>query len=129
VKDVRGDRIITRAGENRAGGGGDLRKRAGRGSNEETNTQGSQGKKAVEFYAALVLALALAAVAGVLYFYVMFLEGRSRQQRRHIADLERSNGELRRELEQTRALLDRELEHSRTLWPELLDETGDLSRN
>ena len=83
----------------------------------------------MEFYAALVLALALAAIAGVLYFYVMFLEGRSRQQKRHIGELERSNEELRRELEQTRALLDRELEHSRTLWPELLDETGDLSRN
>jgi hypothetical protein len=83
----------------------------------------------VEFYAALVLALALAAIAGVLYFYVMFLEGRSRQMKRHIGELERSNGELRLELRQTRALLERELEHSRTLWPELLDETGDLSRN
>ncbi|HEX8151388.1 MAG TPA: hypothetical protein VF591_29680 [Pyrinomonadaceae bacterium] len=83
----------------------------------------------MEFYAALVLALALAAIAGVLYFYVMFLEGRSRQMKRHIGELERSNGELRLELRQTRALLERELEHSRTLWPELLDETGDLSRN
>ena len=95
----------------------------------QTNKQGIQGKKAVEFYAALVLALALAAIAAVLYFYVMFLEGRARQMKRHIAELERSNGELRRELEQTCALLDRELEHSRTLWPELLDETGDVSRN
>jgi len=95
----------------------------------ENDKQGSQGKKAVEFYAALVLALALAAAAGVLYFYVMFLEGRARQMKRHIGELERSNAELRRELEQTRALLDRELEHSRTLWPELLDETGDISRN
>ena len=95
----------------------------------QTNTQGSQGKKAVEFYAALVLALALAAAAGVLYFYVMFLEGRARQMKRHIGEIERSNEELRRELQQTRVLLDRELEHSRTLWPELLDETGDLSRN
>jgi flagellar basal body-associated protein FliL len=95
----------------------------------QTDKQGSQGKKAVEFYAALVLALALAAIAGVLYFYAMFLEARARQQRKHIAELERSNEELRRELQQTRALLDRELEHSRTLWPEMLDETGDLSRN
>ncbi len=95
----------------------------------QTNRQGIQGKKAVEFYAALVLALALAAVAGVLYFYVMFLEGRARQQKRHISELERSNGELRRELEQTRALLDREQEHSRMLWPELLDDAGDVSRN
>ena len=83
----------------------------------------------MEFYAALVLALALAAIAGVLYFYVMFLEGRARQMKRHIAELERSNEELRRDLEQTRALLDSELEHSRTLWPELLEDTGDVSRN
>ena len=88
----------------------------------QTDKQGIQGEKVVEFYAALVLALALAAVAAVLYFYVMFLEGRSRQMKRHIGELERSNGELRRDLEQTRALLDRELEHSRTLWPELLDD-------
>ena len=83
----------------------------------------------MEFYAALVLALALAAIAGVLYFYVMFLEGRSRQMKRHINELERSNEELRRDLQQTRALLERELEHSRTLWPELLDDAGDVSRN
>ena len=95
----------------------------------QTNTQGIQGKKAVEFYAALVLALALAAIAGVLYFYLMFLEGRARQMKRHIKELERSNEELRRELEQTRVLLDRELEHTRALWPELLDDAGDFSRN
>ena len=96
---------------------------------KQTDKQGIQGKKVVEFYAALVLALALAAIAGVLYFYVMFLEGRSRQMKRHISELECSNEGLRRDLEQTRALLDRELEHSRTLWPELLDDAGDVSRN
>ena len=83
----------------------------------------------MEFYAALVLALTLAAIACVLYFYVMFLEARTRQQSRHIADLERSNAELQSELRRTRALLDRELEHSRALWPDLLDDAGDLSRN
>ncbi len=83
----------------------------------------------MEFYAALVLALTLAAIAGVLYFYVMFLEARTRQQRDYIAGLERSNRELRHELGETRARLERELEYSRALWPELLDETGDLSRN
>jgi hypothetical protein len=83
----------------------------------------------VEFYVALVLALTLAAIAGVLYFYVMFLETRMRQQKRYLAGLERANAELRRDLSETRALLDRELEHSRALWPELLDDAGDPSRN
>jgi type II secretory pathway component PulJ len=83
----------------------------------------------VEFYAALVLALTLAAVACVLYFYTMFLEARSRQQKKQLASLERSNAELQRELAQTRALLERELEHSRAFWPETLDGSGDLSRN
>ncbi len=83
----------------------------------------------MEFYAALVLALTLAAIAGVLYFYAMFLEARTRQQRVHIAGLERSNAELQAELRRTRALLDRELEHSRALWPELLDDAGDPSPN
>ena len=83
----------------------------------------------MEFYAALVLALTLAAIAGVLYFYSMFLEARTRQQKKYIAGLERSDAELRAELARTRALLDRELEHSRALWPELLDDAGDLSRN
>ncbi len=83
----------------------------------------------MEFYAALVLALTLAAVAGVLYFYTMFLEARSRQQRRHIVGLERANAELQRELAETRSLLERELEHSRAFWPEVLDGSGDLSRN
>ena len=83
----------------------------------------------MEFYAALVLALTLAAVAGVLYFYTMFLEARSRQQWKYIAGLERANAELRRELNETRSLLERELEQSRAFWPETLDGSGDLSRN
>ena len=49
--------------------------------------------------------------------------------KKHIAELERANAELMKELRQTRSLLERELERGRELWPELLDETGDLSRN
>lgn len=83
----------------------------------------------MEFYAALVLALTLAAVACVLYFYTMFLEARARQQKKYIKSLERANTELQNELAETRSLLERELEHSRALWPETLDGTGDFSRN
>lgn len=83
----------------------------------------------MEFYAALVLALTLAAVACVLYFYTMFLESRARQMKRHIAELERAGEEARRELQKTRLLLERELEKNRELWPDVLGESGDLSRN
>ena len=67
----------------------------------------------MEFYAALVLALTLAAVAAVLYFYTMFLESRARQMKRHIAELERAGEELSKELRQTKMLLERQLEHER----------------
>jgi hypothetical protein len=83
----------------------------------------------VEFYAALVLALTLAAIAAVLFYYAMFLEARGRQMKKHIADLERVNLALAAELQQTKARLEREVEQSRALWPEVLDESGDFSRN
>ncbi|PYS84825.1 MAG: hypothetical protein DMF67_03760 [Acidobacteria bacterium] len=73
--------------------------------------------------------MTLAAAAGVLYFYSMFLEARGRQMKKHITELERANAETLEELRQTKALLERELERSRELWPDVLDETGDLSRN
>ncbi len=78
-------------------------------------------RKAVEFYVALILALTLAAVAGLLYFYIMFLEARGRQQRRRIEELERTNAGL---LEELRG---REGEGGRELWPEVIDEDGDYS--
>ena len=82
---------------------------------------------AVLFYAALVLALTMAAVAGVLYYYVMFLEGRSRQQRRRIAELERANAAMREESRRASPTVRREIE--RELWPEVIDEGGGLSLN
>ena len=83
----------------------------------------------MEFYAALVLALTLAAIAAVLFYYAMFLEARGRQMKKHMADLERVNLALAAELQQTKARLEREVEQSRGLWPEVLDESGDFSRN
>ena len=78
----------------------------------------------MEFYVALILALTLAAVAGVLYFYIMFLEARGRQQRRRIAELERANSELREGLRGARGP---EGEDGRESWPEVIDEDGGYS--
>ncbi len=78
----------------------------------------------MEFYVALILALTLAAVAGLLYFYIMFLEARGRQQRRRIEELERANDEL---LEELRGARGREAEDGRELWPEVIDEDSDYS--
>lgn len=85
------------------------------------------GATALEFYVALILALSLAAVAGVLYYYLMFLEARSRQQRRRIAELERANAELLEELRGTRTLPARETEGGPESWPEVIDEDSDYS--
>ena len=78
----------------------------------------------MEFYIALILALTLAAVAGVLYFYIMFLEARGRQQRRRIAELERILAGL---LEELRGARGPEVEDTRELWPEVIDEDSGYS--
>lgn len=81
------------------------------------------------FYAAIILALALACAAGVLYFYLMFLEARSRQQARRVAELERENAALLRELQQARARLARGDAPGGEEWPEVLGERDDYTMN
>ncbi len=78
----------------------------------------------MEFYVALILALGLACVAGVQYFYLLFLEARSRQQQRRIAELERSNAALVAEAQKTsaHAQLQDAVENTGELWPEVIDE-------
>lgn len=78
----------------------------------------------MEFYVALILALTLAAVAAVLYFYIMFLEARGRQQRRRIEELERAQAELLAELRGARGP---EGDDTRELWPEVIDEDSGYS--
>ena len=75
------------------------------------------------FYLAFIFALALACVAGMLYFYLLFLEGRIRQQQRRIAELEQRCAALSEELHTTQAVLARE--HEEGGWPELIDENND----
>ncbi|HLM57695.1 MAG TPA: hypothetical protein VK422_16430, partial [Pyrinomonadaceae bacterium] len=81
----------------------------------------------MEFYAALVVALVLLAVAGVLYYYVMFLEGRARLMRRRIAELERANALLLEELSGAAADAP-EPEDDAESWPEVLDAGDGLPR-
>ena len=78
-------------------------------------------------YVVLIIAIVLACVAGTQYFYLMFLEARSRQERRRIADLDRENAELSRELENIQALLTEQRRLNGDAWPELLDEGNDSS--
>jgi Tfp pilus assembly protein PilN len=78
-------------------------------------------------YIVLIIAIVLACVAGTQYFYLMFLEARSRQESRRIADLERENAELTRELENVELLLAERRHLDGDAWPELLDEGDDSS--
>ncbi len=73
-------------------------------------------------YVVLIIAIVLACVAGTQFFYLMFLEARSRQERRRIAALERENTELSRELENAKALLAEQRRLDGDAWPELLDD-------
>jgi len=78
-------------------------------------------------YVVLIIAIVLACVACTQYFYLMFLEARSRQERRRVADLERENAELSHELENVQALLEERRRLDVDAWPELLDEGDDPS--
>lgn len=74
------------------------------------------------FYLVLVCALALLCVAGVEFFYMMFLENVVRQHKRRIAELERENAALLRELEEAESQLqDYPAEADPDTWPEVLD--------
>jgi len=78
-------------------------------------------------YIALILAITLACVAGVQYFYLMFLETRNRQQQRRIAHLEQRNEELIRELQSIWAQSDEQSNRDEQVWPELIDEGNNSS--
>ena len=78
-------------------------------------------------YVALILAVVLACIAGMQFFYLMFLEARSRQERRRIAELERENAELLRELEGVETQLAEQRRTDGEAWPELIDEGDDSS--
>jgi hypothetical protein len=77
----------------------------------------------------LVLALALACVAGLQLFYIMFLQTVSHHDRRRLEELERRLRETERELEMTShdlPLAEEQLESAalkaeKDNWPEIID--------
>ena len=80
------------------------------------------------FYVTLILAMGLACVAGVLYFYMMFLEARNRQGARRVAELERENAALREALRRAEVAAGQGggAEGDGEVWPDVIgDEEGD----
>ena len=80
------------------------------------------------FYVTLILSMTLACVAGVLYFYMMFLEARNRQGARRVAELERENAALREALRRAEAAAGQGggAEDDGEVWPDVIgDEEGD----
>ena len=80
------------------------------------------------FYVTLILAMTLACVAGVLYFYMMFLEARNRQAARRVAEMERENASLREALRRAETAAGRcgGTGDEGEVWPDVIgDEEGD----
>jgi hypothetical protein len=73
-------------------------------------------------YVAFIFALALACVAGMEFVYLRFMEAINRQHKRRIAELERQNAELEKELRNIEAALEPQSETDEEAWPELLDD-------
>jgi TolA-binding protein len=79
-------------------------------------------------YVVLVLALALACVAGVQLFYIMFLQTVSHHDRRRMEEFEKRLRETERELETTSHELEiaeeqlaAALKAEKDNWPEIID--------
>lgn len=76
----------------------------------------------------IVIALTLACVAAVQFYYLLFLQTANRQYRRRIAELEREKLKLSRALESTATQLEQELaRRNREDWPEVVGEDDDYS--
>lgn len=76
----------------------------------------------------MILAMGLACVAGVLYFYMMFLEARNRQTARRVAELERENAALRESLRRAEgaSAAGGADDDGEELWPDVIEgEEGD----
>jgi cell division protein FtsB len=73
-------------------------------------------------YVAYIFALALACAAGMEFVYLRFMEAMNRQHKRRIAELEKRNTELERELRSLRDLRDEQEEEDEETWPEMIED-------
>jgi hypothetical protein len=76
--------------------------------------------------AVIIIALTMACIAGFEFFYLMYQEAVSRQQKRRIRQLERKLVELAHELESAEAMLAEVQEQEEELWPEVIDDDSIL---
>lgn len=73
-------------------------------------------------YLAFIFALALACIAGMEFVSLMALETRNRQLKRRVAELERENNRLSKNLRNAETLIEKQTEESEEAWPELIDD-------
>ncbi len=74
----------------------------------------------------IIIALTLACVAAVEFYYLLFLQAAGRQHKRRIAELEREAGKLSSALDATETRLRHELaRRNREDWPEVVGEDDD----
>jgi hypothetical protein len=73
-------------------------------------------------YVAYIFALALACAAGMEFVYLRFMEAMNRQHKRRIAELERRNRELEKELDSLRGAGQEQEEEDEESWPEMIDD-------
>jgi type II secretory pathway component PulJ len=73
-------------------------------------------------YVAFIFALALACTAGMEFVYLRFMEAMNRQHKRRIAELERRNAELERELRSLRDASAEQEDEDEESWPEMIDD-------
>jgi cell division protein FtsB len=73
-------------------------------------------------YVAFIFALALACAAGMEFVYLRFMDAMNRQHKRRIAELERRNAELEREVRSLRDSRNEQDEEDEETWPEMIED-------
>ena len=73
-------------------------------------------------YLAFIFALALACLAGMEFVFLMTVETKNRQLKRHLRKLESENARLQRCLSEAQSLIEQSSTNADDVWPELIDD-------